>query len=459
MTAPQGPGDFQTLNRGDGHQKDWFAQAAGRGSSWVGAAQDVADAKREVQESAQQVAQGGDLADNVPSPDLGVALFSARAEVLTSLASPGQSLMSNGLGFLVSIVLSPLIELAEWAIGDPEQMRSTGEGWENVARWLDSVAEQEQGRAQATAQTWIGKDGDAFRTQMSEFSEGVKALAADIRDLKSTLDMWAEIIDMFIEFVIQTITELVIGLIVQWLAALAASWITAGASVATASAGTAVQVGATGVRIGARITQLQGKLFQLFQKVERLLQKMREMGKLRQVIKTTEDLREGKLFDGKFKMGQEMAGRIMDRQSSAFKFLTHADAEDLTSKGGKFLKSDIKETEAFQKAAKNLDDRIAEARRLDDGKALDALTEQRANLEKDMKGVQGLASGVTGTVLQGALGGKTTLGQAAFAAGTDVATDAAIKQGAHQIYDTGKGWFQGDLSSEQRDAAQERGFQ
>ncbi|GGJ06449.1 hypothetical protein GCM10011581_49230 [Saccharopolyspora subtropica] len=28
----------------------------------------------------------------------------------------------------------------------------------------------------------------------------------------------------------------------------------------------------------------------------------------------------------------------------------------------------------------------------------------------------------------------------------------------HMVYDTGKGWFQGDLSDAQRDQAQERGF-
>ena len=32
MTAPQGPGDLATLNKGDGSQKNWFEQAAGRGS-------------------------------------------------------------------------------------------------------------------------------------------------------------------------------------------------------------------------------------------------------------------------------------------------------------------------------------------------------------------------------------------------------------------------------------------
>lgn len=226
MSAPQGPGDLHTLNKGEGQAKNWFEQSAGYGSSWAGASQDLADASS--------------------PPEWGVASVSARAEALQTMASPGQALADNGLGFLVSIVLTPLIELAEEVYGDPEQMRATGEGWENVAKWLDQVAEQEPQRAQSTAETWVGKDGDAFRNQMTEFGDGVKALAADIRDLKS---MAADIFDMFMEFFIQVVTELIIGLIIQWLAALAASWITAGASVGAASAGTAAQVGIQGSRV------------------------------------------------------------------------------------------------------------------------------------------------------------------------------------------------------------------
>ncbi|WP_207954801.1 WXG100 family type VII secretion target [Saccharopolyspora elongata] len=423
MSAPQGPGDLQSLNNGDGNSKNWFEQAAGRGSSWVAAGQDLADASS--------------------PPEWGAASFSARAEVLTSLASPGQSLMSNGLGFLVSIVLSPLIELVEWAIGDPEQMRSTGEGWENVAKWLDQVAEQEPQRAQATAETWVGKDGDAFRKQMTEFGEGTKALAADIRDLKGTLDMIADIFDMVVEFFIQTVTELIIGLIVQWLAALAASWITAGASVGAASAGTAVQVGATGVRITTRVMQVQRKLFQIFQKIERLLQKLREAGKLRKVIDKMNDMRDGNMFE-------KAIARKIDSNPVA-KFLTKADGSDLTTKGGKFLQ-DVEKQHAD--TLRNFDDRIANA----SGDAKAAIQAERDQFVKDLKGVQGLASTATSHVLTGVLGGKATFGQAAMAAGTDVVTGAAIEQGANAVYDTGKGWFQGDLSDEQRDQAQERGF-
>ncbi|GAA0515394.1 hypothetical protein [Saccharopolyspora thermophila] len=427
MSAPQGPGDLQTLNKGDGDSKNWFEQAAGRGSEWVSAGQDLADASS--------------------PPEWGVATVSARAEVLASLASPGQALMDNGLGFLVSIVLSPLIELVEWAIGDPEQMRSTGEGWENVAKWLDQVAEQEPKRAQSTAQTWIGKDGDAFRKQMTEFGDGVKALAADIRDLKGTLDMIADIFDMVVEFFIQTVTELIIGLIVQWLAALAASWITAGASVGAASAGTAVQVGATGMRISMRVTQVQRKLFQIFQKIERLLQKLRETGKLRKVIDKMNDLRNGNMFE-------RAIARKIDSNPVA-KFLTKADGTDLSSTGGKFLQ-DV--TKQHADTLRDFDDRIAAAARNNDTDLMNRLKDEKSQFEKDIKGVQGLTSTATSHVLSGVLGGKTTFGQAAMSAGTGVVVDEAIKQGANSVYDTGKGWFQGDLSDAQRDQAQERGF-
>src|SRR4051794_4277203 len=136
-----GPGTFSQLN--DGDQKNSFEQAAGRGSSAVGALQDLADA--------------------TTPPQMTAATVSGRLELLQTLASPGQALLDNGLGFLVSIVLSPLIELAEWAIGDPEQMRATGEGWEEVAGWLDSVAEAEKKRVEATSGVWTGAAGDAFR--------------------------------------------------------------------------------------------------------------------------------------------------------------------------------------------------------------------------------------------------------------------------------------------------------
>ncbi|MEV6226386.1 hypothetical protein AB0L88_00665 [Saccharopolyspora shandongensis] len=386
MSAPQGPGDLQSLNKGDGNSKNWFEQAAGRGSSLVGTSQDLNDASS--------------------PPEWGVAMVSARAEQLELLTSPGQSLMSNGLGFLVSIVLSPLIELAEFAIGDPEQMRATGEGWENVAKWLDEVAEQEPQRAKATAETWVGKDGDAFRQQMTEFGDGAKALAADVRDLKGTLDMIADIFDMFVEFVIDIITELVIGLIVQWLAALAASWITAGASVATAGATTTVQVGSTGVRITMRVTKIQMQIAKLVKRLEEMLQKVREVGKLRKVIDKMNELRNGG------KVSQFVARRL--DSNPMFNTLTRAGDDFASTTGNRFMQG--------------------------------------------VTGSEALSGNLAQRFLTNTLGGQTRFTGALFDAGMTNAKDAAIEQGAEYVYGKGEDQATGQMNEQERKAAQEKGF-
>ncbi|MCE6999088.1 hypothetical protein LZG04_30425 [Saccharothrix sp. S26] len=374
-----GPGTFADLNGGE--QKNWFEQAAGRGSSGIGALQDLADA--------------------TSPPEMAAAGISGRMELLQTLASPGQALLDNGLGFLVSIVLSPLIEIAEWAIGDPEQMRATGNGWEQVATWLDEVAEAEGRRADATAGLWVGAAGDAFRNQITEFSAGVSALAEDVRGLKETLDMIAELFDMFVEFVIQILTELIIGLIVQWLAALAASWITAGGSVAAAGATTTVQVGSTGMRITMRVSKLQMELFKIVKRLEALLVRLR--GPLRQVIQRMNGLRGGN-------MAQQFAGRHLGA-NPLVNVVTRADDVTLASTTG----------------------------------------------NRFMQGITGegaLAGNISQTVLSGMLGGQTRVGGAAFSAGVDAAIDGGIKFGTDAAHDAA----QGKPSEEERRDAQERGF-
>jgi uncharacterized protein YukE len=205
--------------------------------------------------------------------------------------------LDNGLGFLIGIVISPLVELVlEPAIGDPEQMRSTANGWAQVAQWLDDVGEHEQNRADATKQPWAGEAGDSFRRQMAEFSGGAAAFANDIRGVQQILEIAADLFDAFVEIVIDIIQELVMGLIIEWLAALAASWITAGASVGAAGATTTAQVGITGGRLGMKVKQLLGKLKPLIEKLEDILKALRN-GPLKKVVERAEGLRNGNWFE------------------------------------------------------------------------------------------------------------------------------------------------------------------
>ncbi|WP_436493162.1 WXG100 family type VII secretion target [Actinokineospora sp. HUAS TT18] len=256
--ASQGVGSLGDLNgAGNGTRDGYFGQVANYGSSWADAADKLQDAGSPV--------------------EAGFALFNARMEQLNTVMSPGQAFVDNGLGFLISLAISPIVNFVlEPAIGDPEQMKSTAKGWDNVSKWLDGVAEHEKTRAEATSQGWQGEAGDAFRREMGEFSQGAKALSGDVSGLKDILETAATIFETFVQIVVDIIQEFVIGLIIEWLAALAASWITAGASVAAATGLTSAQIAITSTRLGTKVANLMHKLKPLITKLEDILQMIRQ---------------------------------------------------------------------------------------------------------------------------------------------------------------------------------------
>ncbi|MFI6097994.1 WXG100 family type VII secretion target [Lentzea sp. NPDC051213] len=302
-----GPGTLGDLNSaGDGKRKSDFEQNAGYGSSWA--------------------STSGDIARAGSPPDVAIAAVNARMEQLQFVMSPGQSFIDNGLGFLIGIVISPIVEFVlEPAIGDPEQMRSTGTGWGKVADWVQKTGEHEKNRAAATAQPWVGQAGDKFRQQMDEFGMGAEAFSNEIRGLQQMLELAADLFDAFVEICIDILQELVMGLIIEWLAALAASWITAGASMAAAGVATTAQVGGTMARLGLKVKQLLGKLKPLIDKLEDLLQALRK-GPLRKLVEKAEGLRDGN-------MAEKWVMRKIDANPLA-KIVTKADPATMASKTG-----------------------------------------------------------------------------------------------------------------------------
>ncbi|GAA2332737.1 hypothetical protein GCM10009854_05050 [Saccharopolyspora halophila] len=438
--AGGGPGSLAAVN-GAGSQKGFMAQTAGYGMSSVSASQGLAKASS--------------------PPDVAIATVNARMEQLELVTSPGQSFVDNGLGFLVSLVISPLVEFVlEPAIGDPEQMRSTGKGWEQVADWLEKLGEHEQQRAEATRPVWEGRAGDAFREQMGEFTEGTSAFASDVRDLKQTLDLAADIFDTFVETCIDIIQELVIGLIIEWIAALAASWITAGASVATAQGATAAQAAITGTRLGTKVAELVHKLRPLVTKLEDLLQKLRT-SHLSKLVDKMNELRDGN-------MAQQWVARQVDANPLA---------KTLTRGGGHDIKKAEEAVEAAQK-------------RVDLGEA--GAAERLRNAQRDLADVQADPSYATTTgnryaqqVRDGWSGdleaepGESAVGEQALAANLTQAglgqlglsgehrwQDAVIHQGSANVLHEGveQGVKYGydeaadPSTEEERRAAEERGF-
>jgi uncharacterized protein YukE len=378
-----GPGTIGDVNNaGAADKKGYWGQTAGYGSSWVDASQKLADAG---------------------SPaEITYATVNARMEQLKAVASPGQAFFDNGLGFLISIVISPLVNFVlEPAIGDPEQMRSTAKGWEKVAGWVDGVGTHENARAKATEPVWQGDAGDAFRTEMAEFGDGAQAFANDIRGLQQTLELAADLFDMFVQIVIDIIQELVIGLIIEWLAALAASWITAGASVAAATGMTSAQVAITGTRLGTKVANLLHKLKPLITKLEDLLRYLRK-GPLRKVVDKLHDARD-----------MPFVGRQITKNPITNALSSHTDDA---------LRATRSAHNVFGKAAVG----------------------EQALAQHVVKGGLGLAG----------LGGTTDVGRAVQNAALENVPGTVIEQGMKY----GENKAQDPSSEEERRAAEERGF-
>ncbi|WP_243793969.1 WXG100 family type VII secretion target [Saccharopolyspora gloriosae] len=452
-----GPASLGAVNGAGGEGKSYLDQTAEYGSS--------------------AASTSGDLARADNPPDIAIATVNARMEQLQMVTSPGQSFMDNGLGFLVSLVISPLVEFVlEPAIGDPEQMRSTGKGWEQVADWLEKLGEQEKQRAEATKPVWEGQAGDAFRKQLDEFSGGAGAFASEVRGLTQILNMAADLFDMFVEMAIDIIQELVIGLIIEWIAALAASWVTAGASVAAASGLTASQVAITGTRLGAKVANLLHKLKPLVTKLEELLKQLRS-GPLRKVVDKMNGLREGN-------MAQKWVARQIDANPIA-KIATRGDtstdraadavrrAERAVDEGRDGAQDQLVRAQRdLQRAqdAPSMDtttgNRFMRENRTDsDGNVIgqtDRNGDVRTNWRGELRPVTDSITGeqaLAGNLAQAGLGAMGLSGEhrwqdAVINQGTEAVVHEGVEQGVKYGYDKA----QDPSSSEDRQAATERGF-
>src|SRR5690606_20141681 len=86
-----GPGSLADLNSaGDDGRRRYLVQHGGYGSSWMSASQGFSTASS--------------------PPDIVTDSVHMRMEQLQLSTSPGQAFFDNGLGFLGSIVISPLVE-------------------------------------------------------------------------------------------------------------------------------------------------------------------------------------------------------------------------------------------------------------------------------------------------------------------------------------------------------------
>ncbi|SHF26870.1 WXG100 family type VII secretion target [Streptoalloteichus hindustanus] len=203
-------------------------------------------------------------------PEVFVAGVGAKRDVQDLLSHPMQSFWDNGLGFLVEWCMTPFRPLFEQVTGDPEQMRTTGAGWEKMAEFVNQLADQDAREQEGLAAHWEGPAAQAQAKQKEEFQQGLRSLADCCKQLKEHLDQVADFFEGLWDILVDIVREFVEGLIITWLAALATSAISFGASVAAAWATSVARVSITLSRILMAISKALRWLVRALQALKRL---------------------------------------------------------------------------------------------------------------------------------------------------------------------------------------------
>jgi uncharacterized protein YukE len=188
-------------------------------------------------------------------PEIFVAGVRVQREADELLAHPMQGFWDNGLGFLVEWCMTPFRPLVEQVTGDPDQMRATGAGWARMSTFIKELADADAAEQESLLTYWEGEAASAQDKQKKEFQDGLRALADTCLQLKQHLDQVADFFEELWNILVDIVREFVEGLIITWLAALATSALSFGASVAAAWSTSVARLSVTLSRILAQVSR------------------------------------------------------------------------------------------------------------------------------------------------------------------------------------------------------------
>ncbi|GIF10556.1 WXG100 family type VII secretion target [Actinoplanes teichomyceticus] len=148
------------------------------------------------------------------------------------------SFMSNafneGMDFILQPFVWPLLELLEYAMGDPDQLDQHATTWKTTAQAMRELAQAQRAELEGLTAQWKGTAADSYAARINQLIQGLETAADEMLRTADNLGDSAMDLRNIEEAIRDVIRELVEWLIITWLAAQALAAITAGASEAAA---------------------------------------------------------------------------------------------------------------------------------------------------------------------------------------------------------------------------------
>jgi uncharacterized protein YukE len=192
---------------------------------------------------------------------------------------PLEALIEAGLGFLLDLI-APLKEALDLVTGDPDGLNGKAEEWAAVAESLRSLGPVVGQDATRTQGSWSGAAGDAFRTKIAGFEQGVAAVAGQADHVASVLRISATLMDGAQGIIKGIIASWVEYAIVTEAAAAASAFFTFGASEAAGQAAVAGEAAAACGRGAETVSQASSMLERIASAVRQVEGEFSQLGRM-----------------------------------------------------------------------------------------------------------------------------------------------------------------------------------
>ncbi|MFK3979033.1 hypothetical protein ACI2K4_01510 [Micromonospora sp. NPDC050397] len=178
-------------------------------------------------------------------------------------------LISAGLTFLIDFV-QPLEDLLSLFTGNAERIEAYAQKWQELGAALVPLGAATLQAANDQLIEWQGKDAEAAKARLTEFSEAIRATGGEAASIAGLLTLFSKIMAAAQQIIIGIMATLIEWMIIEWVAAMALAGPTMGGSVAAAGAATAVQA----TSATSRAVQVVDKVITLLNKIGALLGKI-----------------------------------------------------------------------------------------------------------------------------------------------------------------------------------------
>lgn len=266
---------------------------------------------------------------------LGADVGSFAMEGMSVAADPLNALISAGLGFLEDWCI-PVKNCLEQVTGKPDELNKNKEGFTEVAQDLAKLSEDLDNITKTGFQNWSGDAKEAASQAIDTFVQGVNGTANNATDIASLLGISATLMDAAKDIINGILSTLIEWLIVTWVAALAASFFTFGASDAAATAATGVEASVEGANAADKVEETGSFIERIVNIIKSIIEKLKSFGK--EIGKNHTLLKQGKeVLPSAEKDGAEAAENAgKDAAESAGK-----DTEEAASDAGKAGEGDV----------------------------------------------------------------------------------------------------------------------